>query len=96
VTVYAVALLSIHDRARYDRYVAAFMPVLVKYGGRLMAADDHPEIIEGKWPGDRVVMLAFPNRDTFTSWATSPEYRQIAEDRIAAADTTVLLVRSVV
>jgi uncharacterized protein (DUF1330 family) len=60
-----------------------------------MAADERPEIIEGQWPGDKVVMLAFPDRHAFTSWATSQEYQRIADDRIAAADTTVLLIRGV-
>jgi uncharacterized protein (DUF1330 family) len=95
VTVYAIVLLSIHDRARYDRYVAAFMPVLRTYGGRLLAADDRPEVAEGQWSGDRVVLLGFPDRDTFTTWATSPEYREIVKDRYAAADAVVLLAQGV-
>jgi uncharacterized protein (DUF1330 family) len=92
VTAYA-ALLAIHNRARCDRYAAAFMPVLDKHGGRLVAADERPEVIEGEWRGDKMVVLAFPDRGAFTPWPTSPEYRRIAEDRVAAADTVVLLVR---
>jgi uncharacterized protein (DUF1330 family) len=92
VTVYAIAQLSIHDRVRYGRYVAAFMPVLTKYGGRLLAADERPDVVEGQWSGDKVIVLAFPDRDTFTMWATSPEYREISRDRVAATDGIVLLV----
>jgi uncharacterized protein (DUF1330 family) len=93
VTVYAIAALSIHDRVRYDRYVAAFMPVLMKYGGRLLAADERPDVVEGQWSGDKVIVMAFPDRDTFTTWATSPEYQEISKDRVAATDGVVLLVR---
>ena len=93
VTVYAIAQLSIHDRARYGRYMAAFMPVCAKYGGRLLAADEHPGVVEGQWSGDKVVLLEFPDRDTYTAWANSPEYQEIAKDRLAAAETVVLLVR---
>jgi len=93
VTVYAVAQLTIHDRGRYDRYMAAFMPILRQYGGRLLAADEHPEVTEGQWAGDKVVLLSFDDRDTFLSWSTSPEYRAIARDRLASAETVVLLVR---
>ncbi len=93
VTVYAIAALSIHDRLRYDRYVAAFMPVLHKYGGRLLAADEQPDVIEGQWSGDKVIVMAFPDRDTFTTWATSAEYQEISKDRVAATDGVVLLVR---
>jgi uncharacterized protein (DUF1330 family) len=93
VTVYAIAQLSIHDRTRYERYAAAFMPVLAKYGGRLLAADERPEVTEGRWDSDKVVLMAFPDRQTFTRWLTSPEYREISKDRIAAADTIGILIR---
>lgn len=90
--MYAIAELRIHDRARYDRYVAGFMPVLRKYGGRLLAADETPEVIEGQWSGDKVIVIAFHDRDAFTAWATSAEYQQISTDRLAATDGIVLLV----
>jgi uncharacterized protein (DUF1330 family) len=93
VTVYAIAQLAIHDRERYQRYVAAFMPILTQYGGRLLAADEHPEVTEGQWDGDKVVLMAFPDRETFMAWVASPEYQEIAKDRMAAAETTAILVR---
>jgi uncharacterized protein (DUF1330 family) len=93
VTVYAVAQLSIHDRVRYDRYMAAFMPVLIQYGGRLLAADEHPEVVEGQWAGDKVVLLSFRDRSAYETWAGSPEYREISKDRRTSADTVVLLLR---
>jgi uncharacterized protein (DUF1330 family) len=93
MTVYAIAQLAIHDRVRYDRYVAAFMPVLIKYGGRLLAADERPVVVEGEWGGDKVIVMAFPDRDTFTTWAASPEYQEISKDRVAATEGVVLLVR---
>jgi uncharacterized protein (DUF1330 family) len=93
VTVYAIAQLRIHDRARYDRYVAGFMPVLRKYGGRLLAADEGPEVVEGQWSGDKVVVLAFADREGFTAWADSAEYQEISKDRVAATESIVLLVR---
>jgi uncharacterized protein (DUF1330 family) len=37
VSAYVIAQLSIHDRARYDRYAAAFLPTLQPFGGRLLA-----------------------------------------------------------
>jgi len=93
VTVYAIAQITIHDRASYDRYMNAFMPVLTRYGGRLLAADEQPKVIEGQWSGDKVILMAFPDRDTFTAWAASAEYQEISKDRVAATDGVVLLVR---
>ncbi|RLV10380.1 hypothetical protein CTZ27_04010 [Streptomyces griseocarneus] len=95
MTVYAIAQLSIHDRARYERYVARFLPVLQQYGGRLLAADEQVEVVEGEWEKDKVIMVAFPDRDAFTTWAASPEYVEIAEDRLGATEGPVLLVHGV-
>ncbi len=36
--------------------------------------------------------MAFPDRETFTAWVTSPEYQEISKDRLAAAETTGILV----
>jgi uncharacterized protein (DUF1330 family) len=35
-----VAQISIHDRARYDRYASQLMGVLAGFDGRLLAADE--------------------------------------------------------
>lgn len=95
VTAYALAQISIHDRARYDRYAERFMGVLAGFGGRLLAADESPEVREGSWPYDKVVLIEFPDRDGLERWARSPEYTEIAADRIAATTGCVLVVSGV-
>jgi uncharacterized protein (DUF1330 family) len=95
VTVYAIAQLRIHDPVRFGSYVAGFMPVLHKYGGQLLATDNRPDAIEGQWEGDRIVILAFQDRDAFTTWRNSTDYQEIVTHRLAAADTTFLLVQGV-
>jgi len=95
VTVYAIAQISIHDRARYERYVAGFMPVLIQYGGRLLAADEQPVLTQGNWDRDKIIVMEFADRDSFDRWSSSDEYQAISKDRIAATDGTVLLVHGV-
>lgn len=91
MTCYVMARVAIRDRARYDRYAAGFMPVLQQYGGRLLVSDEQPEVLEGDWDGRKLVLLAFPDRAAARRWADSPEYRKIAEDRIAGADAIAVL-----
>ncbi len=95
MTVYAIAQIRVHDRARYERYVAGFMPILIKHGGRLLAADEQPERLGGDWAFDKIIMMTFPDRETWHRWATSAEYQAISKDRIAAATATVLLVHGI-
>jgi uncharacterized protein (DUF1330 family) len=93
VTVYAIAQLSIHNRDSYDRYAARFMPILLAHGGKLLAAEESPQTIEGQYERDKVVLMEFPDKDSFRAWAGSPEYQEISKDRRAGADTVTVLIR---
>jgi uncharacterized protein (DUF1330 family) len=93
--VYVIAQLTIHDRARYDRYAAGFMEVLRQHGGRLLVSDEAPRVVEGAWSHDKVVVLSFADEPAFEAWASSDAYRTIAQDRIAASDGPILMVRGI-
>ncbi|WP_375485509.1 DUF1330 domain-containing protein [uncultured Mycobacterium sp.] len=93
MTVYAIAQLRFTDRSAYDRYQAKFMEVFSGYAGTLLAADESPQVVEGQWDRDKVVLMSFPDEAAFRSWAESTEYQRISQDRRAGADTVVLLVK---
>jgi uncharacterized protein (DUF1330 family) len=93
--VYAIAQLSITDRAVYDRYQAKFMGVMSRFKGRVLAADEKPLVVEGEWDREKVVLLSFPDEAAFREWAESPEYLEIAKDRKAGSEAVVLLVKGI-
>lgn len=93
MAVYVVAQLAFTDRSAYDRYQARFMDVFGRFEGRLLAADEHPQIIEGCWERQKVVLLSFPDDAAFRRFSDSREYQEIAKDRKAGADTVSLLVQ---
>jgi uncharacterized protein (DUF1330 family) len=93
VTVYAIAQLRFTDRAAYDRYQMRFMDVFSRYRGTLLAADEEPQVVEGRWDREKVVLMSFPDEAEFRSWSDSSEYQEISKDREAGADAVVLLVR---
>ncbi|MDT5206381.1 MAG: hypothetical protein QOD34_3017 [Mycobacterium sp.] len=92
MTVYAIAQLRFTDRAAYDRYQVRFMDVFGQYRGTLLAADERPQVVEGRWDRDKVVLMSFPDEAEFRSWSESPQYQDISKDREAGADSVVLLV----
>ena len=92
MTAYVLAQLTIHDRARYDRYAAQFLDVLNRFNGRLLAADESPDVLEGDWPFQKVVLIEFQDQSEAVRWAESADYRRIAVDREASTIATVLLV----
>lgn len=93
MTVYAIAQLKFTDRAAYDRYQARFIEVFRRHPGTLLAADESPQVVEGRWDREKVVLMSFPDVAAFDGWAQSPEYQEISKDRQAGADTVVLLVQ---
>jgi uncharacterized protein (DUF1330 family) len=93
VTVYAIAQLRFIDRAAYDRYQARFMDVFHRHRGTLLAADESPQVVEGRWDRDKVVLMSFPDQEAFRLWSESPDYQEISKDRRAGADTVVLLAK---
>lgn len=95
MTVYAVAQLRFTNRNAYERYQARFMDVFARFAGRLLAADEDPQVIEGDYDWEKVVIMSFPDEPAFRTWPDSPEYREISRDRMAGADAVVLLVRGI-
>ncbi len=95
MSVYAIAQLTITDRAAYRRYQDRFMGVLSRFRGRLLAADERPQVVEGAWDRHKVVLLWFPDEPAFREWATSPDYQEIAKDRHAGSQAVVLLAQGI-
>ena len=91
--VYAIAQLTITDRAAYSRYQSGFMSVFRRFKGRVLAADESPAVVEGKWNHQKVVLLSFPDESAFRDWANSADSQEISRDRLAGSTAVVLLVK---
>ena len=94
MSVYCLALITIHDRERYGQYEAGFMEIFNRHAGRLLAVEEEPVAIEGDWPHTRTVLLEFPDAEALAAWAGSTEYRTLAEHRHAASTGTVVMIRA--
>lgn len=94
MSVYAIGQITFKDRERYGRYARRLAEMLAaRGGGELLAADNAPLCLAGSFEADRVVLLRFDDEATFRGFFESEEYRQIAVDRDAGADVTLLMVR---
>lgn len=92
MTVYALAQISIHDREAYGRYQARFMEVFSQFKGRLLAADEAPAVLNGRWDHQKVILMAFPDEASLRDWADSDAYREISRDREAGTTGVALMV----
>jgi len=94
MSVYVIAQISITDRDVYNRYQTRFLDVFRQFKGQLLAADENAEVFEGKWTRDKVILMSFPDKESFEEWAFSPAYQDIAKDRKAGSKGVILLVKS--
>lgn len=85
MSVYIVSQGRVKNRELLDQYVAKALPTVTAYGGRIVAFDEDPEVIEGTADYPRTVILEFPSRDAFRKWYDSPDYQEVVGMRLEAA-----------
>jgi uncharacterized protein (DUF1330 family) len=93
--VYFVAQVDVHDRASYERYMQQAATAPAPAGMKLLAIDDRPTLLEGKWHGPRTVILEFPSEEAFRSWYDSPAYQAAAKLRWEATTSNAAVIHGV-
>lgn len=93
MTVYSIAQLKFTDVDAYRRYQRAFPAVFAKFNAKVIVADESPTVLEGDWPRDKIVILAFPDEAEARRFGASPDYQAIAKDRKAGADAVVIMAK---
>lgn len=92
MSAYFIALINIHDSAKYEEYLAGFDQVFEQYQGEVVVVEDEPRVLEGEWPAGRTVLIKFPTEDALRSWYDSPEYQNLAKLRHVAAKASAAIV----
>jgi len=91
MSVYVLIDLDVHDPAAMADYVTKVLPVITKYGGKVLATDPEPDLYEGSWSPGLVVILEFETRLAVRSFYDAPEYEPIRAIRIGAATSNGLI-----
>jgi len=96
MSVYLVATITIHDRQTYARYEAGFMDIFSQYDGKMLAVDDHAEVLEGNWDHSRTVLVEFPSSGQARAWAIGvrisglPNWASTEPSRYSTIECTML------
>lgn len=91
MSYFFIALIRIHDKTLYDRYLERAGEIFAKFNGKYLVLDDRPMVMEGSWDYTRTVVIEFRSKTDFESWYTSDEYREILNFRLNAADCNSIL-----
>ena len=89
---YIIAVVTVTKPDIYERYRALAGAAVAKHGGRFLARGGRYEVLEGGFPGKRVVILEFESFEKAKTFYDSPEYLAAREQRRGAADFNLLIV----
>jgi uncharacterized protein (DUF1330 family) len=85
MTAYCIFHITINDPVRYADYAKHTPRVIAEHGGRMLVRGGDPEIMEGSPPGQRVVVLEFPDRTAAKAFYNSAAYQSIIGIRQGAS-----------
>ncbi len=95
MTAYAIAHLEdVWLGPEIIDYIKRIDGTLAPYDGRFLIHGATPEIVEGPWPGDLVV-IAFPDIERARAWYGSPAYREILPLRTENSRGVTMIVTGV-
>jgi len=87
---YIYVEMTIHDPERFKAYTALSAPAVHAAGGSYPVAGVKPEVLEGSFAADRVVLVAFPSLERARAFH-SAAYQAAKIERLGAADFKMLL-----
>ena len=95
MSAYVIAQIEVFDPETYKNYLAGFMPVFERHGGRIVGRSPEAEVVEGEWVYPRTVILRFPTVEDAHRWHDDPDYRALADFRHRSAKTNLVIVEGV-
>ncbi|MCI4362668.1 MAG: DUF1330 domain-containing protein [Thermoplasmata archaeon] len=84
---YVITEIDWHDEKKANEYRTLFGPALEKFGGKTLAVQGPPVVLDGTWKPSRVVLLEFPTMEAVHAWYNSPEYAPVLALRRDGAKT---------
>jgi len=92
MTAYAIAhLRQVDFGPAIVEYLQRIDATLEPFGGRFVVHGATVEVLEGRWPGD-IVVIAFADLATARAWYASPAYQAILALRTDHSQGDVILV----
>jgi uncharacterized protein (DUF1330 family) len=93
MSAYLVLHVTITDPVAYANYeVPATRATIERAGGRILALDDHPKVVEGTIEEKRTVLLEFPDFEAADTWYHSEDYQRAVAIRAPASISRAALV----
>jgi len=91
---YIICTITVTDPSQYQKYVELAGPVVRRNGGDFLVRGEVPEVLEGHWDGQRIVVARFESAQAARRSYHSPEYQAARSHRLLASSFNAVLVDS--
>lgn len=88
---YLVSIVNVKNQEQYMEYATRANKAAAKYGGRFLLRGAPLEILEGRPPGERVVVSEWDSADQARTYYNSPEYAEAKAKRAGIAEAAIML-----
>lgn len=89
---YVIADIRVTDPAKFETYVSPAVASMAPFNGRLIAASEAAEILDGGPAPERMVIIEFPDADAARRWYRSAEYQAALPIRLASTEGRLFLI----
>ena len=73
MNAYLILDLAIHDFGKFSEYIEKIPAFIKKHSGRYVVQGAEPEVMEGDWQPERVVVIEFPAKENAKNFLQDPE-----------------------
>ena len=88
---YLVLDLSISNLDEFREYIEKIPAFIQKHGGRYLVQGVKPEVMEGNWNPERMVILEFPSPEVAKDFLTDPEAQPLFSIRHKTTTSKLVL-----
>jgi len=74
--VYLISIVNVKHPEKYMEYATRANQAAAKYGGRFLLRGAPLEVLEGRAPGERVVVSEWESAEQARAYYNSPEYAE--------------------
>ena len=92
MSVLVIIDITVHDLPAMQRYEGPTVELLAVHGGKVLVKELKPEIYEGTWSPNWLVVLEFPSRTAVSQFYAADEYQPLKAIREAAATSNGFIV----
>ena len=89
---YLILDLAIKDFPGFMEYIKKIPAYLKKHDGKYIVEGVEPDIIEGDWKPERIVVLEFSSKDKANEFLSDPEVQPLFAIRHRTTDSKLILV----